>query len=48
VRVLTPMLVANLVTHYDLVFRDPVSLEGKLDVVFTPAAPQLWARLIRR
>ncbi len=48
VRVLTPMLVANLVTRYDLVFRQPASLKGKLDVVYTPAEPQLWGRLIRR
>jgi cytochrome P450 len=48
VRVLTPLLVANLVSRYDLAFRGPISLKAKLDVVLTPAEKHLWARLTRK
>jgi cytochrome P450 len=48
VRLLTPLLVADLVTRYDLHFESELSLETKLDVVVTPVEKALWARLTRR
>lgn len=48
VRVLTPLLVANLITRYELELRQPVSMRGKVDVVYTPAEPALVAAVRRR
>ena len=46
VRILSPLLVANLITRYDLEFKVPVSLLPKVDVVTTPVGKRIWARLV--
>jgi cytochrome P450 len=48
VRVLSPLLVADIVTTYDVTFETPLSLEAKLDVVVTPKEDQIIARFSRR
>jgi cytochrome P450 len=48
VRVLSPLLVADIVTRYDLTFDTPLSLEAKLDVVVTPREKEIWARFTPR
>jgi len=44
VRVLSPLLVADIVTHYKVTFETPLSLEPKLDVVVTPKEHEIIAR----
>jgi len=48
VRVLSPLLVADIVTRYDLHFETPLSLEAKLDVVVTPREKSIFARFSKR
>jgi retinoid hydroxylase len=48
VRVLSPLLVANIVTHYDVKFETLLSMEPKLDVVVTPRETEIIARFSRR
>ncbi len=48
VRILTPLLVADLVTRYDITLRQPVSMRGKLDVVYTPVESSLIARIAKK
>jgi cytochrome P450 len=46
VRILTPLLVADLISRYDIEFETPLSLRAKIDVVTTPAEKDIWARLV--
>ncbi len=46
VRILTPLLVADLISRYDIAFETPLSLRAKIDVVTTPAEKDIWARLV--
>jgi cytochrome P450 len=48
VRVVAPLLVADIVTRYDLEFTTSVSLDAKLDVVVTPKEKAIVARFVRR
>lgn len=48
VRVLSPLLVADIVTHYDLHFETKLSLDAKLNVVVTPKEKSIFARFSRR
>ena len=45
VRMLSPLLVADLITRYDIRFETDLSLQTKLDVVTTPVEKDIWARL---
>ena len=45
VRMLSPLLVADLITRYDIRFETNLSLQTKLDVVTTPVEKDIWARL---
>jgi cytochrome P450 len=46
VRLLSPLLVADLVQKYAIHFETDLSLQTKLDVVTTPVEKNIWARLI--
>ena len=48
VRVLSPLLVANIVTRYDMHLETPLSMEAKLDVVVTPREKAIIVRFTRR
>ncbi len=48
VRILSPLLVADLITRYNVTFQGPISMRGKLDVVYTPAEKEILARIERR
>jgi cytochrome P450 len=48
VRILSPLLVADLISRYDVKFETEISLKPRLDVVTTPLEPKIWARLVRR
>jgi cytochrome P450 len=48
VRILTPLLVADVITKYDVKFETPLSLRAKIDVVTTPAEKDIWGRLVPR
>ena len=45
---LTPLLVADLITRYDIQFEGRPSMEPKLDVVTTPRDKDVWARVLPR
>jgi cytochrome P450 len=48
VRVVAPLLVADIVTRYDVHFEVPLSLKLKVDVVITPREPKIMARFVLR
>jgi cytochrome P450 len=48
VRMLSPLLVADLISRYDIRFETKLSLQTKLDVVTTPLENNIWGRLSRR
>jgi cytochrome P450 len=48
VRVLTPLLVANLVTRYELELETAPSMKAHLDVVVTPVEKMIRGRLVKR
>jgi cytochrome P450 len=48
VRVVAPLLIANIVTHYDMHFETPLSMEAKLDVVVTPKEKSIIGRFTPR
>jgi cytochrome P450 len=48
VRILSPLLVADLISRYDVKFETEFSLQPRLDVVTTPVERKIWARLVPR
>jgi cytochrome P450 len=48
VRVVAPLLVADIVTNYDIEFTTPLSMRAKLDVVVTPKERSIIARFTKR
>jgi cytochrome P450 len=48
VRILTPLLVADVVTRFDLQFETEFSLQAKQDVVNTPVEKKILARFVPR
>ena len=46
VRILTPLLVADLISRYEIEFEGRPTLEPKLDVVTTPRDKDVWARIV--
>jgi cytochrome P450 len=48
VRVVAPLLVANIVANYDIDFETPLSMRAKLDVVVTPRERSITARFTKR
>ena len=45
VRILTPLLIADLITRYNIEFLTEISTKARLDVVTTPVEPQIFAKL---
>ena len=48
VRVVAPLLIANIVTRYDMHFETPLSMVAKLDVVVTPKEKSIIGRFTPR
>jgi cytochrome P450 len=46
VRMISPLLVADLITRYEVNFETNCSMEPKLDVVTTPMEKDVWARVV--
>jgi cytochrome P450 len=46
VRMLTPLLVADLISRYEIQFEGHPSMEPRLDVVTTPKDKDVWARVV--